>query len=365
MLARVHKAILAAQAWLPFDQFMALALYEPGLGYYANQQPKFGAMPQSGSDFVTAPELSPLFGAALAQQVAEALKATGTDEVWEFGAGSGALAHQLLQALQQLGCPVKRYNIMDLSSTLKARQQTKLAEFGDQVQWLSHWPETMQGVVVGNEVLDAMPVKLLHRIQGVWHERGVVMADLTVNPDGLAWEDRTTALRPPIEPVGEHDYLTEIQPQGEAFVASLAERLLSSPKGGAAFFLDYGFPELEFFHPERHMGTVMCHQAHKADANPLAAVGLKDITAHVNFTGIALAGQDAGLNVLGYTSQARFLLNLGLAERMAASPLAERAQAMKLISEHEMGELFKVVGFATHDHWQAQGFAAGDRSHRL
>lgn len=365
MLARVHKAILAAQGWLPFDQFMALALYEPGLGYYANQQPKFGAMPQSGSDFVTAPELSPLFGAALAQQVAEALQATGTDEVWEFGAGSGALAHQLLQALQQLGCPVKRYNIMDLSSTLKTRQQTKLAEFGDQVQWLSHWPETMQGVVVGNEVLDAMPVKLLHRIQGVWHERGVVMADLTVNPDGLAWEDRPTALRPPIEPVGEHDYLTEIQPQGEAFVASLAERLLSSPKGGAAFFLDYGFPESEFFHPERHMGTVMCHQAHKADANPLAAVGLKDTTAHVNFTGIALAGQDAGLNVLGYTSQARFLLNLGLAERMAASPLAERAQAMKLISEHEMGELFKVVGFATHDHWQAQGFAAGDRSHRL
>jgi SAM-dependent MidA family methyltransferase len=365
MLARVHKAILAAEGWLPFDQFMALALYEPGLGYYANQQPKFGAMPQSGSDFVTAPELSPLFGAALAQQVAEALKATGTDEVWEFGAGSGALAHQLLSELQRLGCQVKRYNIMDLSSTLKARQQAKLAEFGEQVQWLSQWPDTLQGVVVGNEVLDAMPVKLLHRIQGVWHERGVVMADLTVNPDGLAWEDRPTALRPPMEPVGEHDYLTEIQPQGEAFVASLAERLLSSPKGGAAFFLDYGFPESEFFHPERHMGTVMCHQAHKADANPLAAVGLKDITAHVNFTGVALAGQDAGLNVLGYTSQARFLLNLGLAERMAASPLAERAQAMKLISEHEMGELFKVVGFATHDHWQAQGFAAGDRSHRL
>jgi SAM-dependent MidA family methyltransferase len=365
MLARVHKAILAAQGWLPFDQFMALALYEPGLGYYANQQPKFGTMPQSGSDFVTAPELSPLFGATLAQQVAEALTATGTDEVWEFGAGSGALAHQLLIELQRLGCKLKRYNIMDLSSTLKARQQAKLAEFGDQVQWLSQWPQAMQGVVVGNEVLDAMPVKLLHRINGVWHERGVVVADLTLNPDGLSWEDRPTALRPPMEPVGEHDYLTEIQPQGEAFVASLAERLLASEKGGSAFFLDYGFPESEFFHPERHMGTVMCHQAHKADANPLAAVGLKDITAHVNFTGIALAGQDAGLQVLGYTSQARFLLNLGLAERMAASPLVERAQAMKLISEHEMGELFKVVGFATHKHWQAHGFAAGDRSHRL
>lgn len=365
MLERVHKAILAAQGWLPFDQFMAMALYEPGLGYYANQQPKFGTMPQSGSDFVTAPELSPLFGAALAQQVAEALKATGTDEVWEFGAGSGSLAHQLLSELKRLGCSIKRYNIMDLSSTLKARQQAKLAEFGNQVQWLSQWPDTLQGVVVGNEVLDAMPVKLLNRIQGVWHERGVVVADVATQPDGLAWEDRPTELKPPLEPAGDHDYLTEIQPQGEAFVASLAERMLASDKGGAAFFLDYGFPESEFFHPERHMGTVMCHQAHKADANPLAAVGLKDITAHVNFTGIALAGQDAGLNVLGYTSQARFLLNLGLAQRMSEAPLAERAQAMKLISEHEMGELFKVVGFATHDHWQAQGFAVGDRSHRL
>ncbi|MEI7977075.1 MAG: SAM-dependent methyltransferase [Betaproteobacteria bacterium] len=365
MLVRVHKAILAAQGWLPFDQFMALALYEPGLGYYANQQPKFGNMPQSGSDFVTAPELSPLFGAALAQQVAEALKATGTDEVWEFGAGSGALAHQLLSELKRLGCEVKRYNIMDVSSTLKARQQSLLAEFGDQVKWLNEWPESLQGVVVGNEVLDAMPVKLLHRIEGKWHERGVVVVSQSGSSDGLAWEERPTLLRPPLEPVGEHDYLTEIQPQGEAFVASLAERLLASEKGGAAFFLDYGFPEAEFFHPERHMGTLMCHQAHKADVNPLEAVGLKDITAHVNFTGMALAGQDAGLQVLGYTSQARFLLNLGLAERMAESGLAQRAQAIKLINEHEMGELFKVLGFSTHAHWQAQGFAVGDRSHKL
>jgi SAM-dependent MidA family methyltransferase len=362
MRLRVHKAISDAQGWLPFDQFMAMALYEPGLGYYANQQPKFGSMPQSGSDFVTAPELSPMFGATLAKQVAEALAASGTDEVWEFGAGSGALAQQLLTELKRLGSPLKRYNIMDLSSTLKARQQAKLAEWGDQVRWLSQWPDTLQGVVVGNEVLDAMPVKLLHRIQGQWHERGVVQAD---NEHGLAWQDRPTELRPPMAPVGEHDYLTEIQPQAEAFVASLAERLLASEKGGAAFFLDYGFPESEYFHPERHMGTVMCHQAHKADPNPLENVGLKDITAHVNFTGIALAGQDAGLQVLGYTSQARFLLNLGMAEKMADSPLVERAQAMKLLSEHEMGELFKVIGFATHDHWQAQGFAAGDRSHRL
>jgi len=196
-----------------------------------------------------------LFGATLAQQVAEALSATGTDEVWEFGAGSGALAHQLLSELKRLGCPLKRYNIMDLSSTLKARQQAKLAEWGHQVQWLNQWPDSLQGVVVGNEVLDAMPVKLLHRIQGQWHERGVVHSD---NAAGLAWQDRPTALRPPMEPAGEHDYLTEIQPQAEAFVASLAERMLASDKGGAAFFVDYGFPESEYFHPERHMGTVMC-----------------------------------------------------------------------------------------------------------
>ena len=371
MLARVYKAILAAEGWLPFDQFMALALYEPGLGYYANQQPKFGSMPQSGSDFVTAPELSPLFGTTLAQQVAEALSATGTHEVWEFGAGSGALAHQLLTELKRLGCNIERYNIMDLSSSLKLRQQTRLSEFGHQVRWLTKWPDSLQGVVVGNEVLDAMPVKLLHRIEGVWHERGVIAArppelsESSEFADGLAWEDRPTALRPPVEPLGEHNYLTEIQPQGEAFVASLAERLLASEKGGAAFFLDYGFPELEYFHPERHMGTVMCHQAHQADPNPLVSVGLKDITAHVNFTGMALAGQEAGFQVLGYTSQGRFLLNLGLAERMAQSALIERAQAMKLVSEHEMGELFKVLGFATHDHWQASGFSAGDRSHRL
>ena len=213
MRVRVHKAILAADGWLPFDQFMALALYEPGLGYYANQQPKFGTMPQSGSDFVTAPELSLLFGATLAQQVAEALKETGTNEVWEFGAGSGALACQLLSELKRLGCEVKRYNIMDLSSTLRARQQAKLAEFGEQVQWLNQWPNSLQGVVVGDEVLDAMPVKLLHRIKGEWHERGVVLAQ-SENPDELAWQDRPSALRPPVEPLGEHDYLTEIQPQG-------------------------------------------------------------------------------------------------------------------------------------------------------
>ena len=353
---RIQHAIAQAGGWIGFDRFMAMALYEPGLGYYTNRLQKFGAMPASGSDFVTAPGLTPLFGQTLAVQVQQALQATATAEVWEFGAGTGALA---LQLLDSLGDAVERYTIIDLSGTLRERQAQTLQAHAHKVRWLDAWPDAMDGVVVGNEVLDAMPVQLLQRTGGVWHERGVV-----VQGDAFAWEDRPTDLRPPLDVDGEHDYLTEIHPQAEAFISSLAERLMAG-QGGAAFFLDYGFPEREYFHPQRHMGTVMCHQLHQADPDPLVAVGQKDITAHVNFTGVALAGQNAGLQVLGYTSQARFLLNLGLAERMAANTLAERSQAQRLVNEHEMGELFKVVGLATGDDWSAQGFATGDRSHRL
>ena len=335
---------------------MAFALYEPGLGYYANSMQKFGAMPASGSDFVTAPGMSPLFGQTLAVQVQEALQATNTDEVWEFGAGTGALALQLLEGL---GEAVSRYTIIDLSGTLRARQAETLLKHAGKVRWLDAWPDAIEGVVVGNEVLDAMPVQLLQRTQGIWHERGVVSSG-----EDFAWQDRLTDLRPPLEIEGEHDYLTEIHPQAEAFVLSLAERLLAG-RGGAVFFLDYGFPEAEYFHPQRHMGTVMCHRLHQADPDPLVAVGQKDITAHVNFTGVALAGQSAGLHVLGYASQAWFLLNLGLADRMSSASLAERSQAQRLVNEHEMGELFKVIGLATSSDWVAKGFARGDRSHRL
>jgi SAM-dependent MidA family methyltransferase len=353
---RIHQAIAHAGGWIGFDRFMAMALYEPGLGYYTNALQKFGAMPSSGSDFVTAPGMSPLFGQTLAVQVRQALQAIGTDEVWEFGAGTGALA---LHLLDSLGDDLRRYTIIDLSGTLRVRQAGTLLKYADKVRWLDAWPDAIEGVVVGNEVLDAMPVQLLQRTQGVWHERGVVSTG-----EEFAWQDRVTDLRPPIEIEGEHDYLTEIHPQAEAFINSLAERLLAG-RGGAAFFLDYGFPEAEYFHPQRHMGTVMCHQLHKADDNPLVAVGQKDITAHVNFTGVAVAGQNAGLNVLGYASQAWFLLNLGLAERMAEASLSERSQAQRLVNEHEMGELFKVIGFSTSTDWSSQGFARGDRSHRL
>ncbi len=397
----IRSAITAGGGWIGCDAFMALALYTPSLGYYAHGSAKFGVLPADamrgrghgsdsghrsesvneaaeGSDFVTAPEMTPLFGQTLAAQVAQALKATQTVEVWEFGAGTGALARQILDELARTNVPLARYTIVDVSGALRARQQQTLRAHGDTVRWVDALPERMQGVVVGNEVLDAMPVKLLARKGGAWFERGVALVN-SENPAALplAWADRPTTLRPPVNVPGEHDYLTEIHPQAEAFIRTVADRLTQ----GAAFFLDYGFPEGEYYHPQRHMGTVMCHRQHRSDANPLADVGLKDITAHVNFTGLALAGQDAGLDVLGYCTQARFLMNCGLLERLEAAPFAEKVMAQKLILEHEMGELFKVIGFyklgaakappenvndAMRDKpWLPIGFAQGDRTHTL
>ena len=351
--ALIGQSIARAGGWLPFDRFMALALYAPGLGYYANGSRKFGPMPASGSDFVTAPELTPLFGQALARQVAQALEASGTDEVWEFGAGSGALAGQLLAAL---GERVRRYTIVDVSGSLRQRQQQHLAGFGERVQWADALPEHLQGVVVGNELLDAMPVKLLVRTAGTWHERGVAQG-----ASGLGFEDRATELRPPVEIAGDHDYLTEIHPQAEAFVRTLGDRLTR----GAAFLIDYGFGEAEYYHPQRHMGTLMCHRGHLADPDPLAHLGLKDITAHVNFTGIAVAAQETGLHVLGYATQGRFLLNCGLLDAAASAGPAQRSAVQKLVHEHEMGELFKVIGLGAGGFWDALGFSQGDRTDRL
>ena len=370
-LARqIRQTILEAGGWVGFDVFMDLALYTPGLGYYAHGSAKFGVLPYAvqdgvraaGSDFVTSPEITPLFGWTLAHQVAQALQVTDTQEVWEFGAGSGALALQILQALQAQGKTLPRYTIVDISSSLRARQQTTLAPFAQQVRWVDALPDDLQGVVLGNEVLDAMPVKLLARVRGAWHEHGVVLdgEDADGTPT-FAWADRPTVLRPPLEIPGPQDYLTEIHPQGESFVRTLGHKL----SRGAVFLIDYGFPEAEYYHPQRHMGTVMCHQSHQVDDDPLARVGLKDITAHVNFTGVALAGIDAGLGVLGYCNQGRFLMNCGLLAHMEAADLPTRVMAQKLIMEHEMGELFKVIGFYKGAPWQALGFESGDKTHTL
>ena len=396
--SQIAHAIKAAGGWIGFDTFMQLALYTPGWGYYSRNAQQFGLMParsasEPGSDFATAPEISPHFGRTLAQQVAEAMDVTSCSEVWEFGAGSGALAEQILQAL---GSRISRYTIVDVSGSLRQKQQQRLAVFGSQVAWADALPDTIHGIVLGNEVLDAMPVKLLVRpaaAASAWLERGVALVpeDSLNPPEGgcmFAFADRPSLLEPPLEAGATQQldahtsYVTEIHPQAEAFIRTLADRL----KSGAIFLIDYGFPAHEYYHPQRSMGTVMCHRAHQMDGNPLLDVGDKDITAHVNFTGIALAGQDAGLRVVGYTSQGRFLLNCGLlalpalsdtTDRGGVAGLSERSRLQKLINEHEMGELFKVIAFAAvppaHDpearkrleNWQPLGFTAGDRLHTL
>ena len=358
------QAIAQAGGWLPFDAFMHIALYQPGVGYYAAPRPLLGQGPQDGSDFVTAPELSPLFARSLARAVAAWMAHRGVDTIWEFGAGRGVLAAELLAELDRLGCGpasgrVKRYVIMEVSGALRAVQAERLAAFGGVVQWADAWPEALEAVVLGNEVLDAMPVKLLHRVDGVWHERGVT--DVSGH---LTWIDRETDLRLPIELSGEHDYLTEIAPQAEAWMRELGRVL----RRGVVCLIDYGFPEHEYYHPQRAQGTLMCHQGHLSDPDPLVAVGDKDITAHVDFTAMAVAAQDAGLGVVGYTSQGSFLLEAGLVDLLPSVGMAEQAAALKLIHEHEMGELFKVLVVAPEADAASVpdiGFARGDRTHTL
>ena len=366
LLAHLRQDIAAAGGWIPFDRFMHAALYTPDLGYYARGDSPIGLMPSGspgagpngtpGSDFVTAPVLSPFFGRALAQQVAQGLQAAQADEVFEFGAGTGALAQQVLDTLDGQGARVRRYTIVEVSGALRAQQRQALARFGERVQWADEMPQAMRGVVLGNEVLDAMPARLLAFDGEMWCERGVVW-----HGENLCFGDRPTDARPPVDGPFVPGTVLEIQPQAQAFVTTLAEHL----ERGLALFIDYGFPEAELYHPQRTGGTLMCHRAHRADGNPLADVGLKDITVHVDFTAVALTAQDAGLTVAGYTSQARFLLNCGIAGLLEHATIPERAAAQKLLTEHEMGELFKVIALTRGLDLELLGFTAGDRTHRL
>jgi SAM-dependent MidA family methyltransferase len=355
----ITRVIDQSDGWLSFDRLMALALYAPNLGYYSARTQPIGLMASSGSDFVTAPQMSPYFSRALARSIEEALSETQTNEVWEFGAGTAQMAFEILNTL---GDKINRYVIVEVSSHLKEVQAQQLAGFKDKVVWVDQLPDRFSGVLVGNEVLDAMPVKLIERRLGKWMELGV-NRDLQSTDLKLDWAPRPTELMPPIDIPGEHDYLTEIHPQAEAFIKTLADRL----QKGVVFLIDYGFPEREYYHEQRSGGTLMCHQAHQADSNPLMAVGQKDITSHVNFTGIALAAQDSGMAVHGYTTQAHFLINSGLLDLLQEASLEDKAMAQKLITEHEMGELFKVLalGVGTATDWEPMGFRLGDRSHTL
>lgn len=387
--ACIADAIDAAGGWIGFDRYMSLALYTPRLGYYSGGAAKFGRDARDGSDFITAPELSPFFARTLARQFAP-LIAQGLPAVMEFGAGTGRLAADLLLALEQENALPAQYAIVELSGELRARQQRTLNEraphLAARVLWHDALPERFEGVIVGNEVLDAMPVRLFARQGGRWYERGVgrktgadAMAEGNAG-DAFEYEDRLLSADEVPAAVaaipGDHDLVTETHAEGEGFVRAVAAMLAR----GAAFFIDYGFPAAEYYHPQRTGGTLMCHYRHHAHPDPFLYPGLQDITAHVNFSGIAEAAVDAGLTVAGFCSQARFLMNAGITDLlMTLDPADARTflpaanAVQKLLSEAEMGELFKVIaltraldsGSAEADASTLAGFARGDRTHAL
>ena len=371
LVAQIRAEIDANGGWLPFERYMERALYAPGLGYYSGGAMKFGRRAEDGSDFVTAPELSPLFAATLARPVAETLAASGTRAVMEFGAGTGKLAAGLLNELAAQDVEFDTYSIVDLSGELRERQRATIeAEapaLAAKVRWLDALPERFEGVVIGNEVLDAMPVRLFARTDGAWRERGVTWRD-----GALTFEDRpvgATADMAFLDSLDvEGDYVAETHEAAFAFTRTICTML----ERGAAFFIDYGFPRHEYYHAQRAEGTLMCHYRHRAHGDPFLYPGLQDITAHVEFSGVAEAGVDTGVDLLGYTSQARFLLNAGITDALGDLdpsdikrylPAANAVQ--KLLSEAEMGELFKVIAFSRGIDEGIAAFARGDRTHSL
>ena len=352
---------------ISFARYMELALYAPGLGYYSGGSAKLG----KDGDFTTAPELSPLFGAALAQ-VAAAIIAQSAPDILEFGAGTGQLAFDILTELRHAGVTVDTYYIVELSGELRGRQQEKLGGF-PMVVWLDALPASFDGVIFGNEVLDAMPVQLVIKHPDGWQELQVTVDDGRLQylevPASAALQAQIARQIPDHEqlPAG---YVTELHGVACGFMATLA-RMLAEGKANAAFLFDYGFPAHEFYFEQRVTGTLMCHYRHHAHPDPFYYPGLQDITAHVDFTAMALAAQDAGIEVLGYLNQSGFLIGAGIGDLLLRTDPADavaylpQARAMqKLVSPAEMGELFKVlvVGKGVE---LPENIVMQDRTHRL
>ena len=361
----IRERIASEGGWIPFAVFMDLALHAPGLGYYAAGAQKFGAP----GDFVTAPEMTPLFGRCVARQVAQVLELTGGDIV-ELGAGSGALAVDMLDELERLDRVPKRYRILEPSPDLPQRQQHKvrqsISSLAGRVEWIETLPDKFSGVIIANEVLDALPVHLVS-----WREDGLFERGVAFRDDSLAWEEREAgeSLAVAVNEIAvSAPYLSEISPGVNVLVAGLAERI----RRGAVFLIDYGFGRSEYYHPQRSGGTLMCHYRHRAHVDPFFLPGLQDITAHVDFTAVATAGVEAGCSLAGYTTQAQFLLNSGITDLLAQTPversaeyLPQAAAVQKLVSPAEMGELFKVLALSRGIDAPLLGFAEGDRVERL
>ncbi|MFV8824383.1 class I SAM-dependent methyltransferase [Thauera sp. WH-2] len=374
LLERIEAEIETAGGWIPFSRYMELALYAPGLGYYSGGARKFGP----GGDFITAPELTPLFGQALAAQVEQVMCASEA-EVIEVGAGTGLLAADLLLELEHRGRAPERYGILELSGELRARQFDTLAakapHLAGRVHWLDALPDTFCGVVVANEVLDVMPVHLIvSRADGLF-ERGVAMAQDDAGVRRLCWADTPAqgavaeaagALALPAPQQGE--YVTELNLAGGAWVSAWAQRLVR----GAMILIDYGYPRAEYYLPSRASGTLLCYYRHHAHGDPFLWPGLNDITAFVDFTAVAEAGFAAGLDVQGYTTQAQFLFNCGVLDCLARRGPQESADyiraaraVQRLTTPQEMGELFKVLALSRGIDTPLLGFARGDRLHTL
>ncbi len=371
----IRDEITAANGLITFERFMELALYAPGLGYYTAGARKFGEQ----GDFVTAPEISPLFSRCLARQCQAVLQSIGYGDVLEFGAGTGKMASDVLLELERLECLPGNYFILELSPDLRQRQQETLRlrapHLFERVQWLDAMPVSgFKGVVLANEVVDAMPVHLLR-----FGEHDAREAYVCTTDSGFAWQDgplSTPQLQKRIDELRTHGgdetfcpgYTTEINLAQRGWIASLADMM----EQGVALIIDYGFPEHEYYHAERAMGTLMCHYRHHAHGDPLILVGLQDITSHVDFTALAQAAVDVELDVLGYTGQAPFLLGTGISDMVAEIDpedtrryLEVTQQVKKLTLPSEMGELFKVLALGRGIDIPLAGFLMQDRRHAL
>jgi SAM-dependent MidA family methyltransferase len=363
--ALIGDEIRSAGGWISFARYMELALYAPGLGYYVAGARKLGP----DGDFVTAPEISPLFGRSLARQVGQVLKAAGGD-VLELGAGSGRLAADVLAGLADSGELPQRYRILEVSPPLREGQHAVLARqvpgLLERVEWIERLPQRLSGVVLANEVLDAVPVHVV-----AWHPSGVVERGVALEGERCAWADqpagatvRAAAAALEVSP----PYVSEIGLTARALTFTLAHRL----ERGLMLFIDYGFGRREYYHPQRRTGTLMCHFRHRSHDDPFFLPGLQDITAHVDFTSIAASATRAGLELFGYATQAQFLLNCGITGLLAQTPAADAAAYLpqsaavqRLLSPAEMGELFKVIALGRGINLPLAGFTAGDRSRLL
>jgi len=369
----LRSLVTAAGGWLPFSRFMDAALYAPGLGYYMAGQARFG----TGGDFVTAPEISPLFARCLATQIAEMLKRTGGGDLVEYGAGSGALAAGLLQALAASGDLPRRLRIVEISAPLRACQQQRLAQLPGlpvQVEWLDGPPAVdWQGVAIANEVLDAMPVERFRAGRERCEAIGVVTAG-----DGFAWVSRPAdaALAEAVrvissslpEPLPDR-YVSELRLQLPAWIRAATARLAK----GVLLLSDYGLPRAQYYHASRDGGSLCAFFRHRRVEDVLARVGLQDLSAWVDFTAVADAAAGAGLEVAGFATQAHFLASLGIDRELAAAlentgareGLALRQGASMLLLPGEMGERFKVMALSRGIEGAFTGFGFRDLSASL